>query len=341
MNNTKIFKVAIIGCGAIHSVHADAIISCPNTKLAAVVDIDPEKAKASSEKYNCRYYMDYEEVLKDKSIDAVHICTPHYLHAPMALAAMEHGKHVLVEKPMAIKPEDARKMIAKSEATGMSLGICFQNRYNSNSVRIKKFVDSGEGGRILGARAFVTWDRDENYYASAAWRGTWAMEGGGVLINQSIHTLDLLQWFIGDIEKLKASIDTRRLKGVIEVEDTAEAAITFKDGATALFYATNCYCANSPIMLELVLEKALIRLEDDLSIKHENGNIERYSELDTATGEKAYWGCSHTKLITDFYSKLAAGNKFQVDGSEAIKAIKILDAIYSSHKSGQYVEFRA
>ncbi len=334
----KIFNIGIVGCGAIHSTHADAIINNDGTALAAVADIDESKAEESAARYGCSYSARYEDILNDKNIDAVHICTPHYLHADMAIAAMEHGKHVIVEKPMAITPSDASRMISKSEATGMKLGVCFQNRYNATSIKIKEFIESGKGGKILGARAFVTWHRDKGYYSSGEWRGTWAKEGGGVLINQAIHTLDLLQWFLGDMEKLKASVDTRLLKDVIEVEDTAEATISFKSGASALFYATNCYCADSPIMVEIVFEKALARLEGDLTIKHENGEIERFSETDRATGEKAYWGLSHKILIQDFYSRLRAGVPFAIDGSQGIKAIQMLDAIYRSDRSGTEIK---
>lgn len=335
----KIFNAAIIGCGAIHSIHADALMSCSNTKLSAVVDIDSGKARESAERYNCKYYTGFDDILKDDCIDTVHICTPHYLHAGMAIAAMEHGKHVLVEKPMAITVADARRMIDVSKTTGKRLGVCFQNRYNTTSVKIKEIIESGNYGKVLGARAFVTWFRDEDYYTRSGWRGTWSKEGGGVLINQAIHTLDLLQWFLGDISKLKAKVDTTLLKNVIEVEDTAQASITFRNGAAALFYATNCYCTNSPIIIEIVLEAAVLRLEDNLVIKYANGSSEACEELDKSTGIKAYWGSSHKALINEFYKELGEGFSFAVDGIQGIKALEILNAIYKSDRTGEYVEF--
>lgn len=338
INDSCKFNAAIIGCGAIHALHADTVMNSPLAVLSSVADIDPARAKASSEKYNCNYFTDYTKVLEDENIDVIHICTPHYLHADMAIAAMEHGKHVILEKPMAIKLTDAEKLIYTSDATGKQLGICFQNRYNTSSVKAKSLLTSGRGGKLLGARAFVTWCRDEEYYTGSGWRGTWEQEGGGVLINQSIHTLDLLQWFMGDIHRIKGSVDTRALKEVIEVEDTAEAAIQFKSGATALFYATNCYCANAPVMIEIVTENAVIKIEDGLTIKYNNGDCESYSEVDRSTGAKAYWGSSHKTLIEDFYSRLAEGTKFPLDGSEGIKALQMLHAIYSSSKSGEYIE---
>ncbi|MDF2988631.1 MAG: oxidoreductase [Eubacterium sp.] len=338
-DNSKIFNAGIIGCGAIHTIHADALMSNPNIKLSAVADVDCGKARESAGRYNCRYYTGYEGILNDDSIKCIHICTPHYLHAEMAIAAMEHGKHVLVEKPMAITTSDAGRMIEISKASGKNLGICYQNRYNTSSVKIKEIIEAGIYGNVLGARAFVTWNRDEAYYTKSGWRGTWSKEGGGVLINQAIHTLDLLQWFLGDISKLKAKVDTTLLKNIIEVEDTAQASLTFSNGATALFYATNCYCTNSPIIIEIVLESAVLRLEDNLTIKYPDGRAEVCEELDKTTGIKAYWGSSHKTLINDFYSKLGDGLPFPVDGLQGIKALELLEAIYRSDREGEYVVF--
>ena len=330
--------VGIIGCGAIHSLHADAVMNSGLTKLTAVADIDEKRAVEASKKYGCKYFNDYKELLKQKDIYAVHICTPHYLHAPLAIEAMRAGKHVLTEKPIGINICDAREMIKVSAETGKKLGVCFQNRYNTTSEKIKEVITSGKAGKILGGKAFVTWHRDEKYYANGAWRGTWDKEGGGVLINQSIHTLDLLQWFMGDIHSIKASIDTRLLEKVIEVEDTAEALIKFKSGAIALFYATNCYVTDSPVEIELVCEKALIRLGTELTIQYSDGEIEHVSDADKATGDKAYWGCSHKLLIRDFYNKLINKQDFEIDGLQGIIALKLIDAIYKSNRIKEYIE---
>lgn len=331
------FKVGIIGCGAIHAVHADAIMKNLKTELVAVADIDKEKAKITSKQYGCKYFTDYKELLKQENIDVIHICTPHYLHAPIAIEAMRTGKHVLTEKPMSISVSDAEEMIKVSEQTGKRLGICFQNRYNSTAERIKEVLASGRTGRILGGKAFVTWHRDPDYYLNSDWKGTWEKEGGGVLINQAIHTLDLLQFFMGDIGSLKASIDTRLLEKFIEVEDTVDATIKFKNGTTALFYATNCYTVDSPIELELICENAKIKLAEELTIRYSDGTFEHHSDIDKAAGEKTYWGCSHTVLIDDFYNKLQNGHKFEIDGEEGIQTVKIIQAIYASHKSGEYI----
>lgn len=330
---------AVIGCGSIHKMHADAISGNPNAALISVTDIDEERAKAATAQYGCSFHTDFMEALEDERVNVVHICTPHYLHAYMAIKALEKGKHVLTEKPMSISSADALDMIGVSQKTGMKLGVCFQNRYNTTSLRIKELIDSGSVGAVIGAKAMVTWYRDEKYYTESGWRGTWEKEGGGVLINQAIHALDLLQWFLGDIDWLKSNVDTRLLKDVIEVEDTAEATIMFKSGAPALFYATNCYRLNSPVEIEIVCEKAVIKLAGDATVTYENGLVVHMEETDARTGGKAYWGCSHAVLINDFYEKIITGDKFDIDGAQGIKTIRMIEAFYESSRTGRRVEF--
>ncbi len=329
----KKINCAIIGCGRIFSTHADAILKCSDATLYAVCDNDRKRATDAAEKYHCKAYFDYKEVLRDSLIDSVHICTPHYLHANMSIEAMQSGKHVLTEKPMAISVYDAQEMIRVSEDTGKVLGVCFQNRYNTTSIRVKEVLDSGRAGKVLGGKAFMTWNRGKGYYASDAWRGTWAQEGGGVLINQAIHTLDLLQWFIGDVENIKGSIDTRLLGDVIEVEDTAEATIIFSNGAKVLFFASNNYCTDTPVSIEIVCENAVMKIDDELTIKYKTGEIENIINSDQATGEKSYWGSSHKALIEEFYRNIGNGIGARIDGKQGIPVLKMIQAIYAASNS--------
>lgn len=334
----KILNTAIIGCGNIFAVHAAAVAGLKGSRLYAVCDVDRKKAEEAAHQFDCRFFTDYRELLMDKNIDVVHLCTPHYLHAPMAIEAMRRGKHVLTEKPMSISAADALIMNRISQETGKTLGVCFQNRYNDTSLRIREVLQSGKAGRILGSKAIVTWNRQGEYYTESNWRGSLEKEGGGVLINQSIHTLDLVQWFMGEIDGLKAHVDTRLLKGIIEVEDTADATITFKNGSSCIFYATNNYAVNSPIELEIICEKAVIKLVDKLVITYSDGTIEQVCETDRATGEKGYWGCSHKYLIRDFYEKLLEGKEFELTGEQGITAIKMVEAINRSSETGSYIK---
>lgn len=161
---------------------------------------------------------------------------------------------------------------------------------------------------------------------------------GGVLINQAIHTLDLLNFLLGDIKSIKGNVDTRVLQDVIEVEDTADATIIFKSGARALFYATNCYVQNSIIEIEIVCEKAVLRLSDGLHISYENGDMEEVVDLDKATGVKAYWGLGHGSIINDFYDSIMNNREFAVNGKEGIKTIKLIEALYNSSKTRKIIE---
>lgn len=333
----KIYKTAIIGCGVIHSLHADALANYPHAELKTVVDTDTEKSEASARKYGCKALTDYRVALADPEIDVVHICTPHYLHAPMAIEAMKAGKHVLTEKPMAISVEDCMKMRSISSETDRQLGVCFQNRYNTTSRYIKTLLESGKAGRIIAAKASVTWLRGQDYYGSAPWRGTWAQEGGGVLINQSIHTLDLIRWFAGKAVKIKGNTDTRFLEDIIEVEDTAEATILFENGARGFFFATNGY-ADAPVELQLVCENAVMTLAGDLTVKYKSGESEIITDVHPKTGEKAYYGTGHAALIEDFYDSLLAGKPFTVDGSQGIETIRLIQALYKSSESRAWVE---
>lgn len=333
----KILNTAIIGCGTIFGNHAEAVAALGTSRLYAVCDEDRKKAEEAAQRFDCRCFTDYREMLKDENIDVVHICTPHYLHAPMAVEAMRRGKHVLTEKPVSVCVGQALEMNRVSKETGKVLGVCFQNRYNSTSLRIKEILLSGNAGRILGAKAIVTWNRQAAYYTGSSWRGSREKEGGGVLINQAIHTLDLIQWFMGEVDSLKAHVDTRLLKGIIEVEDTADATITFKNGSSCIFYATNNYMADSPIELEIICEKAVISLRNKLTVTYSDGAVEQVAEIDSGSGEKAYWGCSHKHLIRDFHEKLREGREFELTGEQGIKTIEIIEAIYKSSETGTRV----
>lgn len=323
----KALNAAIIGCGSIYENHAKAIAEYDGVNLHTFCDIKPERAANAVSKYGGKPASDFDKVICDKDIDVVHICTPHYLHAPMAIEALRHGKHVMLEKPVAMNSDEAEGVIKAADESDRHIGICFQNRYNDNSLIIKKLLDSGKAGTVLGARAFVTWCREGKYYTESDWRGKWSTEGGGVLINQAIHTIDLMQWFMGEIKSISGSTATRKLGNIIEVEDTAEAYIEFENGASGLFFASNCYAANAPVSIEIVCENAAIRLEDELTVKWKDGRTERYIEEKRKTGEKAYWGMGHAKLIYDFYDSIKEGRKFAITPREASTAVMIIDAI--------------
>lgn len=322
---------AIIGCGAIAPLHANAMASIEGARLVAAADSNARQAAAFGALYGCETVPDYHELLERKDIDVVHLCTPHYLHAQMAIDFLNAGKHVLTEKPLAADVPSARRMIDMADRSKGQLGIVFQNRYNEPSRRIRQVIDSGQLGQLVCLKGVVTWHRSEQYYSESDWRGKWATEGGGVLINQTIHTLDLLQWFGGEISAVSGSVSTDVLDGVIEVEDSAHACITFTNKTRGLFYGTNAYPVNSPVELELVFEQGTLLQRRDCLYLWQDGREQLLCEPGTVTnGGKSYWGSGHQWLIHDFYTHLREGRRFWLDGREGIKALEIIAGIYRS-----------
>lgn len=321
-------RAAVVGCGSISARHLESLAENEKCVISAVCDIIGERADKAASEYKAKPFYDIDDMLSWGEFDVLHICTPHYLHAPMALKAMKAKKHVLCEKPLAIFYKDALEMCECAEQNGVYLGVCFQNRYNPASVYIKSLLDSGELGAVVGLKGSVTWNRNEDYYSADDWHGTLLKEGGGVVINQSIHTIDLLQWFAGsEITEVRGSVSQKKLMGKVETEDTADALIRFSDGVSALFYGTLCYTENSPVFIEISCEKGKIIMYDDLVI-YRNGEKKAVSFDDKATGKKSYWGLSHTRLIDDFYSCVLSDKPFMLSGREGIKAVKIVDGLY-------------
>ncbi len=334
-------RSVIIGCGAIFPMHAVPVMNNEYTSLEAVCDIDEERAKMRANECGCVFYTDYKTMINDIKPDSVHICLPHYLHAPVSIYALEHGCNVICEKPMATTVADAEKMIEASKRTGKTLEIIFQNRYNSGSMLIKQTLQAGKLGKVMGARAVVCWERSDEYYSESGWRGTIEKEGGGVCVNQAIHTLDLMLWFVGKKPLcVKSSIDTRLHN--IEVEDDASGMITFEDNTHANFWFTNNHCTNSPIDIELVCEngtvsligdKAEIILGDGQILSAENDKNEFIEYGNT----KNYWGISHIKQINDYYSCVANGTKMMLDFNDAFATHKVMCAILKSGREHKIV----
>lgn len=327
---------AIVGCGSIAPLHARAIASMPEAKLLAAVDIDEARAGAFAKEYSCRAVREYQELIYSEDIDIVHLCTPHYLHEEMASELLQAGKHVLTEKPMALDLPSARRMLKAAEQSKGQLGVVFQNRYNDPSIQIKRAIDSGALGPLLCMKGIVTWYRSPEYYKESSWRGKWASEGGGVLINQTIHILDLLQWFGGDIASVQGSVSTDMLYGVIEVEDTAHACINFSNNARALFYGSNAYLVNSPVELEIVFEQGTLLQRRDCLYLWKEG-VETLLSESWQTGDvrgKSYWGTGHERLIHDFYGHIQEGKPFWINGTEGLKTLELIDGIYTSSRRG-------
>lgn len=341
----KKYKVGIVGCGNIFPMHAYPVSGLENAEIVAVCDVKEDRAKAKAALFNCKYYLDYKEMIEKEEIDVVHICTPHYMHAPIAIYAAKAGKHVLTEKPMSIALEDAEAMIKAAKDNGVTLGVIFQNRYNHGSQLIKKTLESGELGKIKAGKLSVTWDRSDEYYSKSDWKGTWEKEGGGVIIDQAIHTMDLMRWLVdSEIEYVDANI-SNRAHDIIEVEDAAEGVIKYKNGVVTGFYAVNYYTYDAPVEIELHCENGKAKMVGNTATIIFNDGRELIAgpnpneTFDYGNGHKGYWGVSHVKQIGNFYQSLESGGQPDITGEEAIKTQKMICAIYESGKSKKRVVF--
>lgn len=325
-------KCAIVGCGGIARLHVEAIQKIPQNKIVALADCRLEAAEELAKEFqlDSRTYTSLEEMIENEEIDVLHICTPHHLHVPMSIYALERNIHVFAEKPSAISREQFKML--ESVETEAKFGVCFQNRYNKNVEAVKALLESGEAGKVIGARAFVTWRREEEYYTKSDWRGRKDTEGGGVLINQAIHTLDLLGYFIGDPTAVEATTTNHHLKGIIDVEDTAEAYIEFDDIA-AIFYATTSFCMDSPVIIELVCENRIIRLEGtEVTYIFPDDTKEIITFKEKETLGKDYWGSGHLACIKDYYVALENNTPFRIDLNEVSRVQGLLQGIYESAK---------
>ncbi len=332
-------KSAIVGCGGISRVHAEVLSNASFTDLVACADIRPERAQEHAGKYGCKPYTDYIEMLETEKPDVLHICTPHYLHVPMAIEALKRGINVFMEKPVAISKEQFASLEEAVQESSAKLGICFQNRFNPTTFKMQEILADEATGKPLGARAFVTWNRLSPYYVDSGWRGSLETEGGSVLINQSIHTMDLLVHLLGKPCAIESTATNRHLKGVIETEDTLEAHISFANGARALFYATTAYVTDSPVLVEVVCENRLIRFEgDDITVQEKDGTKHTETLTNAAAIGKGYWGSGHGACISAFYDSLVSGAKFMNELSNVSDTMHLTFAAYESARRGEPVE---
>jgi len=335
-----ILNSAIIGCGAIHSCHVNALRQIPNVALRALADTDSVKGLKLGMAYQCRFYQDYREMLLDDTLDVVHICTPHFEHKNMILAALNAGKHVFCEKPVVMNSSElADIMAAAAQATG-KLGVCYQNRLNPTSLRIRKELEDGGLGKMLSIRAVLTWSRSGAYYTDSSWRGRLATEGGSLLINQAIHTLDLMQWFAGGVTRLKGVVDSGELADVTEGEDSAMATLHFANGARGLFYASNCNTTDSPLLLEIHCEHGTLQLNDNTLWRIASGERIRLASDAAPDGtSKSYWGLGHQQAIRRFYHALLHPEVTDyTDIRAAGHSLRLVEAIYRSSQLRQWID---
>lgn len=340
----KTFRVGIIGCGTIFPMHAQSLANIKAVSLAAVCDVKESRAKEKSRQYRCKYYKDHIKMLDCEQLDAVHICTPHYLHMPMVLEAAKRGINVLVEKPMGLNPKEALKEIAAARANRVTLSVISQNRFNPSSQLVKKRIGDGSLGRPKSAKLVLSYHKPDNYYKKSDWKGRKKFEGGGVVIDQAIHYLDVIRWLVpSPVEYVEASC-AKRMHSFIDVEDSAEGVIKFKNGFYACFYLINFYSYDDDPEIEIDCEKARVNIiKDSARIWYYRDNrVEKASPkpheyIDYGDGVRDYWGYCHYNQIKDFYDSLRKLKKPAITGEDAFRTQELVWAIYESSRRGKRI----
>jgi predicted dehydrogenase len=328
---------AVIGLGVIGKVHIEAIQSLKNAKLVAVCDIDGAKQPAVPQGVN--FYADYREMLEREKPGVVHICLPHYLHYPVAKHCAEKGFNIFAEKPLALNAKEGGEYCKLEKQYHVKICLCLQNRLNATTESLHKLLRSGDYGKVTGIRGSVTWFRSKDYYEAGPWRGIMAQAGGGCMINQAIHTVDLMQYFAGSPVKSVRGTTGRMLDYGLEVEDTAAGHIVFANGAAALFMASVANYTDENVEINVACEKGEFLLRDKKLFKAGKGGPELISAETEAFAGKAVYGNSHIKLIERFYRFLETGEGGYIPPEEGLPSLKIIDAIQESGRTGETVIF--
>jgi UDP-N-acetyl-2-amino-2-deoxyglucuronate dehydrogenase len=340
--NTE-FRFGIIGCGVISRTHADEIGKIKGASLVAVADVAEDCAKNIAKAYGVDWYSDYLELLKRDDIDIVNILTPSGLRAEIAIEAARHGKHVIAEKPIDVTFEKATDMIQACRGAGVKLAVISQHRFDTSTVGVKKVIEEGKMGRVVLGECAVNWYRTQDYYDSGAWRGTWAMDGGGALMNQSIHTIDLLQYLVGPVESVFAHTATLAHER-IEVEDVAVATVKFKNGALGTIVGTTSAYPGLSSRLEVFGTTGSAVIEHDklthlyLKSEEQDGAPSNLAakNLDTPDPTTVF-GYAHGLQIEDMMNAIREDREPLVNGEEGLKPLEIILAIYESARTGKEV----
>ena len=344
----KTYGFGIIGCGMISDFHSAAITDIKNGKLVAVSSRKAENSQRLVDRYSIQAYSDYNEMLNRDDIDIVCVCTPSGAHMEPAVAAAEAGKHVIIEKPLEITLERCDDIIESCEKANVRLCAIFNSRFSDASQLVKDTVSSGRLGQLTLGDAYVKWYRSQDYYDSGDWRGTMELDGGGALMNQSIHAIDFLQYVMGPVESIQAFTDTLAHKR-IDVEDVAVAALRFKNGALGVVEGTTAVYPGSLKKFEFSGTKGTIVLEEEDIItwefeeeEPEDAEIkqqftEKKSGGGGASDPRAINHDNHRRQMINLIQSIENNIPHLVDGREGRKAVEIILAIYQSSKAGKTV----
>lgn len=327
-------RAAIVGCGDIGRVHAAILAGMPGVDIVGVCDVVAERRDEFARALGVPAFADHRALLESGSVDVVHVTTPHHQHLPVTLDALAAGVHVLQEKPLAPTLTDAERLVAAGASARGKFGVCYQNRYNPASVRVRELLESGALGEVRGAYASVVWARTPDYYSAKPWRGRRDQAGGGLLINQAIHTLDLLQWWLGEPVEVAATVATLRYGGQIDIEDTASVLYTHPGGVFSTVQGALTVSRHRPVEIELDCANAHVVVRDGLTITWADGRVEAV-DTPSGSGPRSYWGNSHSLLIADFYARLDDPEPFWIGPEEAIPSLRMVAAAYAAAGPGR------
>lgn len=341
--------IALIGCGMISEFQSKAINALPDACVVGFFDTVPEMAKNRAKEFGGRAYATIEELCADARVQAVSICTPSGTHMDPAVQAAKAGKHVMVEKPIEITPERVDAIISACRATGVTLGAIFPRRFQEPSRVLKDAIERGRFGRIVLGDVYIKWFRSQEYYDKGGWRGTWKLDGGGALMNQGIHGIDLLQWLMGGITDVTAMTATLAHER-IEVEDTAVAAVRFKNGALGAVEGTTGSWPGTKIRIEIGGMKGNVVMEDetiltwqfqdeepsDAEIRKKFGPRENLSG-GGAGDPRAISYEGHRLQFEDFVRAIRTKGKPYCGGEDARAAVAVITSIYRAAREGRAV----
>lgn len=339
----------IIGCGMISRFHAKAIADIKGAKVTACFDSFTSSADKFGAEIGCTVYHDLDKMLADKNVDVVTICTPSGVHMEPAVAAAKAGKHIIVEKPLDITLKRCDAMIAAAQKAGVILSTIFPSRFHESSQLLKAAIDKGRFGTLTMGDAYVKWFRTQEYYDSGAWRGTWALDGGGALMNQAVHSVDLLLWFMGPAVEVSAYTATLAHER-IEVEDVAVATVKFANGALGVLEASTATWPGELKRIEVSGNAGSVVLrEEDLAVwkfaketkADEAIRTKMASRTHTGGGAadpKAIGHHGHTLQFQDVLNAIKKGKQPLIDGPEGRRAVELILAIYKSAETGKPVK---
>jgi predicted dehydrogenase len=339
----KTYGFGLVGCGVIAPTHAEAIMRLENAELRGVCDLNEEAATACAAEYGAQPHTDLAEMLARDDIDIVNILTPSGLHARLGIQCADAGKHVICTKPIDITLENIDALIASGERNNVRIAATHQNRGYPIYEKIKSYIDDGKFGEILYGSAFVPWYRSDEYY-SDGWHGTKKLDGGGALINQSIHYIDLLIWFMGRVERIYGFADA--LAHDIETEDMGSAVLKFEGGKHGIIQGSTCTYNGMPARIEVHGTKGnVLVVGDDLALWDVEGE-ERFEDAlagkkggaaDPKGGMQENAIVSHVKQIGDVIAAIEEGREPVLNGREARRAVEVILSVYKSSETGQPV----